>query len=129
MEASSVEQPEEIEDVVIPIKQPEPAVKPKTIYVTGQYIVKPTASMVAEKPANYGQKTVAKKEEKPEVKIDLSGVVEGTTVYHKAFGEGTVTNIDKAQKHIRVKFAVREKTFIFPDAFKNSFLRTENKVV
>ena len=42
---------------------------------------------------------------------------------HKTFGEGTVSKIDKAQKHIRVTFAIGEKTFIFPDAFKNGFLK------
>lgn len=35
------------------------------------------------------------------------------------------TKIDKAQKHIRVKFAAGEKTFIFPDAFKQGFLKTK----
>lgn len=35
------------------------------------------------------------------------------------------TKIDKAQKHIRVKFAAGEKTFIFPDAFKAGFLKTK----
>ena len=52
-------------------------------------------------------------------------VKDGSIVIHKTFGEGTVTKIDKAQKHICVKFVVGEKTFIFPDAFKNGFLRTE----
>ena len=55
--------------------------------------------------------------------LDLSGVNVGTTVTHKAFGPGTVTWIDKAQKHIRVTFNVGEKTFIFPDAFKQGFLK------
>lgn len=62
--------------------------------------------------------------EKPEVEeIDLSGVNIGIAVTHKAFGAGTVTWIDKAQKHIRVTFNVGEKTFIFPDAFKQGFLK------
>ena len=52
-------------------------------------------------------------------------VSEGSIVIHKSFGEGTVTKLDKAQKHIRVKFAVGEKTFIFPDAFKQGFLKTK----
>lgn len=141
METPAVEQPEEIDDVVIPIKKLEPVQKPKTTYVTGWYGIKPTASMVAEKPATYGtcpatgsgygaspygQKPVAQqpvKQEEPE--LDLSGVVEGATIYHKSFGAGVVSNLDKKRKHIRVKFAVGEKTFIFPDAFKNEFLWTE----
>lgn len=59
------------------------------------------------------------------MKINLSGVIKGTKVYHKSFGEGIITNLDKAQKHIRVKFVAGEKTFIFPNAFKNGFLITE----
>ena len=62
--------------------------------------------------------------QKPEVvNLDLSGVNVGVAVTHKAFGAGTVTWIDKAQKHIRVTFNVGEKTFIFPDAFKQGFLK------
>lgn len=59
------------------------------------------------------------------MKINLSGVIKGTKVYHKSSGEGIITNLDKAQKHIRVKFVAGEKTFIFPNAFKNGFLITE----
>lgn len=61
---------------------------------------------------------------KPEVlDLDLSGVNVGIVVTHKSFGTGTVTWIDKALKHIRVTFNVGEKTFIFPDAFKQGFLK------
>ncbi len=143
MEAPEVEQPDEIDDVVIPIKKPEPVTpKLKTAYVTGQYGIKPTASMVAEKPATYGgratgssygtypygQKLAAQQPEKKEKpQLDLSGVAEGTTIFHKFFGADAVTNLDKKQKHIRVKFAVGDKTFIFPDSFKNEFLRTEKE--
>lgn len=127
MQAPVVEQPEDVDDVV-PIKKPDPAPKPKTTYITGQYGVKPTASMVAEKPASYGAPkptapTQPSKKEEP--KLDLSGVVKGATVIHKSFGAGTVTSLDKAKKHIRVKFNVGEKTFIFPDAFKNGFLKAK----
>ena len=51
--------------------------------------------------------------------------MKGATVIHKSFGAGTVTSLDKAKKHIRVKFNVGEKTFIFPDAFKNGFLKAK----
>ena len=130
MEAPIIEQPDEIDDVLIPANKPEPVGVPKMTYVTSQYGVKPTASMVAEKPASYVDKagtysSVHKPEKKEEPQIDMSGIVEGTTIYHKTFGAGTVANLDKKRKHIRVKFAVGEKTFIFPDAFKNRFLRTE----
>ena len=127
MQAPVVEQPEDVDDVV-PIKKPDPAPKPKTTYITGQYGVKPTASMVAEKPASYeAPKPTAPTQpsKKEEPKLDLSGVVKGATVIHKSFGAGTVTSLDKAKKHIRVKFNVGEKTFIFPDAFKNGFLKAK----
>lgn len=127
MQASVVEQPEDVDDVV-PIKKPDPAPKPKTTYITGQYGVKPTASMVAEKPASYGAPkptAPAQPSKKEEPKLNLSGVVKGATVIHKSFGAGTVTSLDKAKKHVRVKFNVGEKTFIFPDAFKNGFLKAK----
>ena len=49
----------------------------------------------------------------------------GSVVVHKVFGEGTVTQLDKVLKHIRVAFAKDEKTFIFPDAFNQGFWRTK----
>lgn len=52
---------------------------------------------------------------------------DGSIVLHKAFGEGTVTKIDKTQKHIRVTFGIGEKTFIFPDAFKQGFLKMKGE--
>lgn len=52
----------------------------------------------------------------------LAPVSVGTIVNHKTFGEGCVVWMDKAKKHIRVKFANGEKPFIFPDAFTADFL-------
>ncbi len=64
------------------------------------------------------------KVQNPEVEdLDLSAVNVGIAVKHGSFGPGKVTWIDKAQKHIRVTFNVGEKTFIFPDAFKQGFLK------
>lgn len=60
-----------------------------------------------------------------EPELDLSGAVVGVKVMHKSFGEGTITWLDKAGKHIRVQFSVGEKTFVFPDAFKGGFLKLE----
>lgn len=57
-----------------------------------------------------------------DVEMDLSDVSLHTMVYHKTFGEGQVSSLDKAKKHIRVRFAAGEKLFIFPDAFINGFL-------
>jgi len=85
------------------------AKKPVTASVTAQYGVK--------KPA-IGIGVVAKATEDyvaPDVQV-------GTIVKHKSFGDGKVTWIDKAQKHIRVTFDAGEKTFVFPDAFKQGYL-------
>ena len=60
---------------------------------------------------------------KPETSVEVSV---GSVVVHKVFGEGTVTQLDKVLKHIRVAFAKDEKTFIFPDAFTQGFLRTKS---
>ncbi len=60
------------------------------------------------------------KEEKPA--FDYSKVVVGVVVTHAKFGDGTIINIDKAQKYIKIKFAVGEKMFIF-DAFEKGFLK------
>ncbi|WP_243112692.1 GIY-YIG nuclease family protein [Caproiciproducens sp. NJN-50] len=53
-------------------------------------------------------------------KVDISGVKIGSSVSHKAFGEGTVLKIvgDK----ITVAFGKAEKTFLFPQAFEQGFL-------
>lgn len=75
---------------------------------------KPAVSAAAE-PAAKQEEFVA-----PDVK-------DGSIVLHKAFGEGSVTRIDRAQKHIRVTFGIGEKTFIFPDAFKQGFLKMKGE--
>lgn len=103
--------------------------KNKTVNVTNQYGIRSTASMVAESKVHYGNsgqdsnKQYISKSELKEKEYDFTGIVDGVIVYHKTFGEGIVTKLDKAQKHIRVKFAIGEKTFVFPDAFKNGFLK------
>lgn len=126
MEAPTIIKVPQLEDIPVPAKKPTitsapvhtstaaPAQMKPTPSVTTQYGVKPAVSATA-KPA-------AKKEEfvAPDVK-------DGSIVLHKAFGEGTVTKIDKAQKHIRVTFGIGEKTFIFPDAFKQGFLKMKGE--
>lgn len=54
--------------------------------------------------------------------FDYSKVQEGVTVNHKAFGDGTVSWIDKARKYIRVQFSVGEKMFTMETAFVQGFL-------
>ena len=126
MEAPTIIEVPQLEDIPVPAKKPTitsapvhtstaaPAQMKPTPSVTTQYGVKPAVSATA-KPA-------AKREEfvTPDVK-------DGSIVLHKAFGEGTVTKIDKAQKHIRVTFGIGEKTFIFPDAFKQGFLKMKGE--
>lgn len=52
----------------------------------------------------------------------LAKVKVGVMVKHKKFGEGVITWIDGAQKYLRVKFSVGEKSFVFPNAFLSGFL-------
>lgn len=66
--------------------------------------------------------TVQKQEQPDKPEIDLSAVNIGTKVSHKKFGEGTITNIDKARKYIRIAFSVGEKTFVMPSCFEEGFL-------
>ena len=89
-----------------------------------------TATPAPTKPplvtSTYGIKTPTPAPKATTVKVetvDYSMVEVGAEVTHKAFGTGKVTWIDKAGKHIRVEFAAGEKTFIFPDAFKQGFLK------
>lgn len=105
--------------------------KNKTVNITNLYGIQSTTSMVAESKVYYGNlgqdsnKQHISKSELKEQKYDFTDIVDGVIVYHKTFGEGIVTKLNKAQKHIRIKFAVGEKTFVFPDAFKNGFLKKE----
>ncbi len=52
----------------------------------------------------------------------LAQVKVGVAVTHKKFGDGVITWIDGAQKYLRVKFPVGEKSFVFPNAFLAGFL-------
>ena len=52
----------------------------------------------------------------------LAKVKVGIIVTHKKFGDGTVSWMSNDSKYIRIKFAVGEKQFIFPDAFVLGFL-------
>ena len=66
--------------------------------------------------------TVQKQEQQDKPEMNLSAVNVGTKVLHKKFGEGTITNIDKARKYIRIAFSVGEKTFVMPSCFEEGFL-------
>ena len=59
-------------------------------------------------------------------KVDLSRVGPGATVIHRAFGEGTVAAIEKkptGSAYIRVVFGKNERSFGFPGAFHDGFLK------
>lgn len=99
---------------VAPKPQPKPQPKPeekKPNLVTATYGIK--APVAPAKP---------KVEEPQAPAFDYSKVQEGVTVNHKAFGDGTVSWIDKARKYIRVQFSVGEKMFTMETAFVQGFL-------
>lgn len=61
-------------------------------------------------------------------KENLDRVRIGKSVYHKAFGEGTVIELDIKKNRIVVSFSTDVKTFIYPDAFDKEYLSlTPNK--
>lgn len=108
-------QSEDISDEEIIIEKPKPA--PKTVatakpsLVTAQYGVKSPVS----------EQVKVEKAKEPEPEMDLSAVKVGVTVKHKIFGEGVIAKLN--DKHIYVEFKTGQKNFIFPDAFKQGFLK------
>ena len=123
MEAPAVVEIPVVEDIPAPAAKPVTAPThsaPVTIHekpkapaslISSQYGVKPSAPA---SPTTKPDEFVA-----PDVEI-------GSGVIHKTFGEGTVTKLDKGQKHIRVAFAAGEKTFVFPDSFRMGFLKMKD---
>lgn len=111
MEAPKIEVAEEyIEEPDKPIIERKVVPKSPTLVTTAYGVKSPITT------------TVQKAEETPKVKIDLSGAVVGAVVVHKKFGEGTISNIDKAQKYIKIAFSVGEKMFVIPTCFEQGFL-------
>ena len=55
--------------------------------------------------------------------MDLSKVSVGSTVTHKAFGEGVVSKLETEK--IYVKFGKTERCFQFPAAFYGGFLKID----
>ena len=126
MEAPAVVQPDIIEEPVKPEPKKVVEIKPKKTYITEQYDIKPTTSMVAEKQNPYV--ATPKKEEKPSVEFDMTGVVEGATVIHNKFGEGTIVSIDQKRAKARIQFNGGEKQFIIEkgnkfNAFANGLIK------
>ena len=92
---------------------------------TGSAISKTAGKPVTNQYVKPVTKETKEDEKNDIIEIDVSRIVKGATVIHKAFGKGEVLKVDKAQKHITVKFTAGEKTFIFPDAFQKGFLSLE----
>ena len=121
---AAVEQPEEDEE-------PEPVVKAKETASRTQEPKKETAPAATKVvPAPTPTVTKAPPMWSPALKKPAytpPSVKAGDTVMHKKFGKGTIASLEikAASKYIRVQFVDGEKTFIFPDAFKNGFLTVE----
>ena len=63
-------------------------------------------------------------------KPDLSRVVPGAIVIHRAFGAGSVLSIEKkpnGSAHVQVKFGETIKTFGYPGAFYDGFLKVKER--
>ena len=90
--------------------------KPQPRSITNQY-GKPQVQ-----PSQPKKEEASAVDTKKEIERLVNLVVEGAVVKHKAFGNGTVEKMDKVKKHIRVKFEVGEKTFLFRDAFLKGYL-------
>ena len=76
---------------------------------------------VAPFPPDPARTSVAEPEKKPAAFVPPE-ITEGMIVVHEKFGEGTI-RLDKLKKYATVKFAEGEKRFVFPDCFKNGFLK------
>ncbi len=114
-QAEVVQEQEIVESPVLQVKMSTAPIALKLPPVAQDHVI--------DKPDTSKALASAPTQEPMEQESDLSVVDVGTAIMHKVFGEGTVTWIDKAQKHIRVAFRVGEKTFVFPDAFMQGFLK------
>lgn len=99
---------------------------PKKKAVSRQEIKKPIAqngtthAAPTYRPAYVPPAPVVPKKPEP-VPVDVSGIVPGVSVVHKAFGTGTVVSIQKGM--IVISFSGEEKKLQFPGAFQQGFLR------
>lgn len=62
-------------------------------------------------------------EEKKTKVIDLSPVVVGANVIHKAFGKGTIVSL--SNNYVNVAFGDLHKAFQYPNAFIQGFLSVD----
>ena len=124
-----VEQPAEKDDeeekLAVPVKEKQKQHEPK--HATAKPVTTKTQTISTYRPAFIPPRPTATVtgllEEK---KVDLSKVGPGTTVIHKAFGEGTVERIEhksSGNAYVYVTFGDTLKFFGYPGSFYDGFLR------
>ena len=132
----SQEDDEKEEAPEVPVKKAKPQpvtaakpIAPKTPIVPKTPIAARTPITPTYKPAFVPPMPAApapKPTEKP--KVDLSKIGPGTSVIHKAFGEGAVVAIEKkptGRTYVQVKFGEVVKSFGYPGAFYDGFLKVK----
>ncbi len=80
-----------------------------------------TAQYGVQSPTPVAAQPEPEKQKAAEPEIDYSAIVVGATVKHKVFGEGIIAKLNN--KHIYVEFKAGQKNFLFPDSFKQGFLK------
>jgi len=90
----------------------------------------PKPAMPTYRPAFVPPKPTAAARPAEAPKPDLSRVGPGAIVTHRAFGEGTVLSIEKkpnGSAYVHVKFGETKKSFGYPGAFYDGFLRVKER--
>ena len=108
-----------VEDKPVAPSKPKPTTpitqqRPRS--VTDQYVKPQTSSRTPTR------QEVSAEDSQKEIERLERLISKGVVVRHIGFGTGTITKVDKEKKHIRVKFDVGEKMFLFPDAFLKGYL-------
>lgn len=120
----SVQEDEDDEPVMAPVKKAEPKPVTAAAPIVPRTPITPTyrPTFVPPKPAV----PAAKPADQP--KVNVSDVKAGTVVIHKAFGEGVVSKIENGRSgstYVHVRFGKNEKSFGFPGAFYDGFLKVK----
>jgi len=90
----------------------------------------PKPAMPTYRPAFVPPKPTAAARPAEAPKPDLSHVAPGAAVTHRAFGAGTVLSIEKkpnGSAYVHVKFGDSQKSFGYPGAFYDGFLKVKDK--
>ena len=78
------------------------------------------AQQAAARKREEERKAAAEKARREKERNDLSWIAKGARVYHKNFGNGTVTRLEKDR--ITVRFGSTERVFIYPSVFYDGLL-------